>query len=140
MLRHRSDTSRGHLHPPTRPPSFAASLCLTLSFFLLDVRLGLTSRTTAGVVSPVRPLMPPLSWGRLRKLPFPPCPSPRLCNYQDPLATPSSHRIARRCNGHCLRVKSFHPRRNDTPPGIVARSGRLHDFWNFRSCDRELLR
>jgi len=69
-------------------------------------------------------------------LPF--LPSPHLCNY--PLATLSSHRNARRCNGHCLRVKSFHPQRNDTPPEVVARSGRLHDFWNFRSCDRELLR
>lgn len=62
-------------------------------------------------------------------LPF--LPSPRLCNYQDPLATFSSRRIARRCNGHCLRVKSFDPRRNDTPPEVVARRGRLHDFWNF---------
>lgn len=120
MLPHRSDTSRGHLHPPTRPrlslPPFAS---LFPSFFPLDVRLELTSRTIAGVVSPVRPLMPPLSWGRLRKLPFPSLPflpSPRLCNYQDPLATFSSRRIARRCNGHCLRVKSFDPRRNDTPP------------------------
>lgn len=71
-------------------------------------------------------------------LPF--LPSPRLCNYQDPLATRSSRRIARRCNGHCLRVKSFHPQRNDIPPEIVARGGRLHDFWNFWSCDQELLR
>lgn len=65
-------------------------------------------------------------------LPLPFLPSPRLCNYQDPLATPppppSFRRIARRCNGHCLRVKSFHPRRNDIPPEIVARSGRFHDF------------
>lgn len=146
MLPHRSDTSRGHLHPPTRPrlslPPFAS---LFLSSFPSDVRLELTSRTIAGVVSPVRPLMPPLSWGRLRKLPFPfPSPpflpSPRLCNYQDPLATLSSRRIARRCNGHCLRVKSFDPRRNDTPPEVVAWCGRLHDFWNFRSYDRELLR
>lgn len=135
MLPHRSDTSRGHLHPPTRPrlslPPFAS---LFLSFFPMDVRLELTSRTIAGVVSPVRPLMPPLSWGRLRKLPFPSLPflpSPRLCNYQDPLATFSSRRIARRCNGHCLRVKSFDPRRNDTPPEVVAWSGRLHDFWEL---------
>lgn len=138
MLPHRSDTSRGHLHPPTRPrlslPPFAS---LSLSFFLSlgrpsrahqpHYRRGGFSRATAYAATFL---------GALAQAPFPfPSPpflpSPRLCNYQDPLATFSSRRIARRCNGHCLRVKSFDPRRNDTPPEVVAWSGRLHDFWNF---------
>lgn len=56
------------LAPRLSLPPFAS---LFPSSFPSDVRLELTSRTIAGVVSPVRPLMPPLSWGRLRKLPFP---------------------------------------------------------------------
>lgn len=66
MLPHRSDTSRGHLHPSTRlrltlPPSFPCR-------FSFSFRAPSRSRSrTIRVVSPVRPLMPPLSWGRLRE-------------------------------------------------------------------------
>lgn len=134
----------GAFTSPHSSPSYAASLSLPLSPSLLQLRLDLTA-ATARVVSPVRPLMPPLSWERLRGIPpflFPP--PFRLCNYQDsPLATPCSRRTARRCNGHCLRVKSFHPQTIVRP--IAMRSGRLHDFSNFRSytieniCDGNML-
>lgn len=125
------------------PPLVLRSLPLLLRSLSLSLpRLSeASSRSRSapppGVVSPVRPLMPPLSWGRLRK-PSPPHPSStfpprhRVFATQDPLTFPSllphhpynplSHppprRTARRCNGHCLRVKSFHPRSGTTlPPG-----------------------
>lgn len=60
-----------------------------------------------------------------------------------PLATPRSRRTARRCNGHCLRVKSFHPQAGTIVRSIAMKSGRLHDFCNFRSraptmCSRKI--
>lgn len=66
MLPHRSDTSRGHLHPRRSQPSL--SLSLSLAVF---PRSSLSSHRPAqlasrGCFSPVRALMPPLSWGRLR--------------------------------------------------------------------------
>lgn len=130
MLPHRSDTSRGHLHPPTHPR-------LTLSPFLHPScssvstsqphRQGGFSRAAAYAATFLGAL------ARDSSLPLPAAPSSRLCNYQDsPLATPCSRRTARRCNGHCLRVKSFHPQTERVRP-IAMRSGRLHDFSNFRS-------
>lgn len=65
----------GGIYIPLLAPVFRC-LPLPLSFFLsLRCPSRAHSRTTAGMVSPVRPLMPPLSWGRLRKLPFPPLPA-----------------------------------------------------------------
>lgn len=72
MLPHRSDTSRGHLHPrrvatprpfPSRRPFFPDLPFLSISRPISSIQRG--------CFSPVRPLMPPLSWGALaRKPPF----------------------------------------------------------------------
>lgn len=49
MLPHRSDTSRGHLHPPTRPRlTLPPAHSLVLSFSLLQLRLGLTPHRRGG--------------------------------------------------------------------------------------------
>lgn len=65
MLPHRSDTSRGHLHPPTCP---RLMLPPALSHSLLFHPEAPSRPYTAqpGWFPPVPPLMPPLSWGRLR--------------------------------------------------------------------------
>lgn len=84
MLPHRSDTSRGHLHPrrvatprpfPSRRPFFPDLPFLSISRPISSIQRG--------CFSPVRPLMPPLSWGALarkrpsspRKRPFFPVPT-----------------------------------------------------------------
>lgn len=109
MLPHRSDTSQGHLHPPLALVLHCLSLFFLLSLSLLKLRLDLT-------------IAPPgwfLPCGRLcRHFPGGACASPLLppsrhypvfATTRTPRNPPSSQRNARRCNGHCLRVKSFHP-------------------------------
>lgn len=77
-------------------------------------------------------------------LPLPFLPSPRLCNYQDPLATPppphplvvsleDATAIVYASNLFTPDATTFRPR---SWRGAVVST----IFWNFRSCDRELLR
>lgn len=109
MLPHRSDTSRGHLHPPTRPRlSLPPSATLSLSFSQTSVSSSPAAPPPGWFLPCDRLCRHFLGGACASSLSLPLLPSPRLCNYQDPLATPSFRRIARRCNGHCLRVKSFH--------------------------------
>lgn len=77
--------------------------------------------------------------GALARVPFPffSCHHPIFATTRDPLATPSSHRSKMQRPLSTRQIFSSPAQRHSTR---VARSGRLHDFWNFRSCDRELLR
>lgn len=126
MLPHRSDTSRGHLHPrrvatprpfPSRRPFFPDLPFLSISRPISSIQRG--------CFSPVRPLMPPLSWGALaRKPPFFPSqasllpgtnPPPAIFNPRllPPPPSFSSFRPLRssyggRCNhGHCARASNL---------------------------------
>lgn len=130
MLPHRSDTSRGHLHPrrvatprpfPSRRPFFPDLPFLSISRPISSIQRG--------CFSPVRPLMPPLSWGALaRKPPFFPSqasllpgtnPPPAIFNPPSPsslsffLFFPPSSPSPRssyggRCNhGHCARASNL---------------------------------
>lgn len=154
MLPHRSDTSRGHLHPPTRshltlPPAlpFSLSLSFSLVFSLSPVKLRLDltphhqggfSRAAAYAATFLgalaRVFLPLSDSTTSLQLPGP----PRNLSSFSP-SPPPLRRTARRCNGHCLRVKSFHPQA-ERHSVRSERSGRLHDFWDFRSYDREHLR
>lgn len=134
MLPHRSDTSRGHLHPPTRPRLSLPPSALSPSFFLLDVRLGLTSRggfsratayaaTFLGALAQASLSLPFPAITPSSQLPGPPR-YPRYPSYRSKMQRPLSTRQI--FSSPAQRI--LHPR-------SVARSGRLHDFWNFRSCD-----
>lgn len=145
MLPHRSDTSRGHLHPPTRPRlSLPPSATLSLSFSQTSVS-GSPAAPPPGWFLPCDRLCRHFLGGACASslsLPF--LPSPRLCNYQDPLAAPLFPSYRSKMQRPLSTRQIFSPlpplRHNDIPREIVARSGRLHDFWNFRSYDQEFLR
>lgn len=95
---------------------------------------------TARVVSPVRPLMPPLSWERLRGIPPFLFPLPRLpvfATTRIPLSQPPVLVAPLDDATAIVYASNLSTRkRNDSPP-IAMRSGRLHDFPNFRSCTTE---
>jgi len=147
MLPHRSDTSRGHLHPPTRPrltppPSLPPSRRLSFS-------AGTPSRPRSRAIG--GGLLP---CGRLcRHFPGGACAGPSLPATTPALQLPGPARdslslslslSSRRasldgCNGHCLRVKSFQPQaERHSPSPLAGRNGRLDDFRDFRSYDRRL--
>lgn len=143
MLPHRSDTSQGHLHPPLALVLHCLLLPPLPSFSLPSKAPSRPHNRTAGVVSPVRPLMPPLSWGRLRKPTSLSSLSPVATlslQLPEPLAAPvlSTHRSTMQRPLSTRQI--FPPPSGTTLHPVAERSGRLHDFWNFRSCDRELLR
>lgn len=125
----------GAFTSPHSPPPYASSLPL---YNPLSLSLSLPSSLPQLRLDLVA--VPPgwfLPCGRLcRHFPGGACagphasfssrPPPRLCNYQKPLATPPPSRrtLPQRCNGHCLRVKSFHllPRGTTLRPFAEERS------------------
>lgn len=141
MLPHRSDTSRGHLHPPTRPRLSLPPFRRSPSFFLLDVRLELTSRTTAepGWFLPCDRLCRHFPGGACASsLSLPSLPSPRFfATTRTPSLPPLPVVSLQDATAIVYASNLFTPGATTFHPEIVARNGRLHDFWNFRSYDRE---
>lgn len=116
--------------PPLIPVLRAASLSLSLSLHPFWSSVSTSEPHRRGWFSPARPLMPPLSWERLRGIPLspPPPPSPSL---QPPEIPPSSS-LPFSTMQRPLSTRQIFPSETIVRP-IAMRSGRLHDFSNFRS-------